>query len=496
MVRILLLLAAVCVSAGLSHAAKAESRVALVVGNTAYSNAPKLGNPINDANDMTAALKSAGFDVIQAIDADKSKFDSALRGFAEKLGSADVALFYYAGHGLQVGAQNYLVPIDAKLERERDLEFEAVKLDFVLRQMEIDREGKTTIVILDACRDNPLARNLARTMGTRSANIGRGLAAANAGLGTFISYSTQPGNVALDGDGRNSPFAKALAKHVGVKGRNLQATMIAVRKDVVAATQGKQVPWDHSAMTGDFYFMPGDAAPASGSVSAPAAGSSADVAALQERLRKLEDDAKTRASTPAASGSGATPAQMADMMKLAELRARAANLDDLVKGLQTKLFESRRKEGQASSQSERSERLQESMKIQMEWTRRGQDLKKLKDEIAGLEAGQKTAEVAANSPSASPSAALPVIAKAKPQKDSPNFETVENVALTGTEIRSFRAPNPIACREACEKDAACAGFQHGRKVPVMGTCKLFSKVDQRNEDQKWHSGLRRSAAAQ
>jgi Caspase domain/PAN domain len=169
-----------------------------------------------------------------------------------------------------------------------------VKLEFVLRQMEIDREGKTTIVMLDACRDNPLTRNLARSMGTRSAGIGRGLAAASTGLGTFIAYSTQPGNVALDGKGRNSPFTSALVKHMGAKGRNLPATMIEVRKEVVAATGGQQVPWDHSALTGDFFFAPGAAAPSLGSVASAPAGTSADVAALQERLRKLEEEAKRR----------------------------------------------------------------------------------------------------------------------------------------------------------------------------------------------------------
>ena len=240
------------------------------------SNAPALANPMNDARDMAAALKSVGFDVVEALDADRRKLDGAMRVFTDKLANADVALFFYAGHGLQVGAQNYLVPIDAKLERERDLEFETVKLDFVLRQMEIEREGKTTIVILDACRDNPLTRNLARSMGTRSAGIGRGLAAASTGLGTFIAYSTQPGNVALDGQGRNSPFTAALVKHMADKGHNLPATMIEVRKEVVAATGGAQVPWDHSALTGDFYFAPGAAAPSPGTVASAPAGTGAD----------------------------------------------------------------------------------------------------------------------------------------------------------------------------------------------------------------------------
>jgi uncharacterized caspase-like protein len=489
MLRIFAVLAVACMAVFNSAAANAETRVALVVGNGAYANAPKLTNPANDARDMTAALKAAGFDVIEAIDADKSKFDSALHGLADKLQTADVALFFYAGHGLQVGAENYLVPTDAKLERERDLEFEAVKLDFVLRQLEIEREGKTTIVILDACRDNPLARNLARSMGTRSTSIGRGLAAAAGGLGTFISYSTQPGNVALDGDGKNSPFAKALAKHVGVKGRNLQATMIAVRKDVVAATQGKQVPWDHSAMTGDFFFVPGDAAAAQGSVTAPAAGSSADVVALQERLRKLEDDAKTRANAPA------TPTLTADQMKLAELRARAASLDDLVKGLQRKLMDTRMEAGKAAGATEREKLMRDSMNIQMEWTRRGLDLKAIKEEIAALE-GKKDVLPAKEVAAVSPSAALPVVKKPVVGKTSPNFEVTESVSLSGAEIRSFRAQNPDACREACDKDAACTGFQHGRKNPVMGTCRLFSKVDARSEDRSWVSGLKKKAAGE
>jgi hypothetical protein len=401
------------------------------------------------------------------------------------LAAADVALLYYAGHGLQVGSENYLVPIDAKLGSERDLDFEAIKLAFILRQMEIDREGRTSIIILDACRDNPLARNLARSMGTRSTSIGRGLAAESAGLGTFISYSTQPGNVALDGDGRNSPFAKALIKHLAKKGSNLQATMIAVRKDVVAATNGMQVPWDHSAMTGDFYFVPGDSTPAEGPVSAPPTGANTDVIALQERLRKLEDESKTRANAPtsAVKGENVTPAELADMMKLAELRARAANVADLAKDLQKKLMDARLEEGRAANPEERSKLIRNSMNIQMDWTRRGIELKKINEDIAALEGRQR---VVANPKSAM----LPVVAKSKAQKDSPNFETAENVSLHGTEIRSFRAQNPVACRDACEKEKHCVGYQHGRKLPVMGTCTLFSQIDSRHEDQSWFSGLR------
>lgn len=380
-------------------AASAETRVALVIGNNAYQQTVPLANPLNDARDMSAALKAAGFSVIEALDADKKKLDGALRAFADKLTGADVALLFYAGHGLQVGAQNYLVPIDAKFERERDLEFEAIKLEFVLRQMEIDREGKTTIVILDACRDNPLSRNLARSMGTRSAAIGKGLAAAPAGLGTFIAYSTQPGNVALDGEGRNSPFTTALVKHMGAAGRNLPATMIEVRKEVVSATGGRQVPWDHSALTGDFYFVPGATATPQGSVAAAPAGTGADVAALQARLAKLEEEARKRETFDAAS------------------------------------------------------------------------------------AARKSTGVPPVTPR--PSASL----------QAPSFEIEEGIRIEGLKLGEQRQPNPIACRDACEKDANCVAFQHGKRSPVMGMCETFSRVDARLEDQHWRSGVRTGTSA-
>ena len=236
----------------LPSAALAQKRVALVIGNSAYLHTSKLTNPKNDATDMVAALKKHGFQVLDGFDLDKAAFDRKVRDFATALSSAQVGVFFYAGHGLQVSGHNYLVPIDAQLSTASALDFEMVRLDLVHRTME--REAQTNILFLDACRDNPLARNLARAMGTRSTEIGRGLAHVESGVGTLISFSTQPGNVALDGTGRNSPFAGALVKQLSSTNDDFIAILVAVRNDVMKETQRKQVPWEHSALTGRFYF--------------------------------------------------------------------------------------------------------------------------------------------------------------------------------------------------------------------------------------------------
>ncbi len=228
-------------------------RVALVIGNSEYSHTPRLGNPKNDAEDIGVTLKKLGFAVLEGRDLDKAAMDRKVRDFAEALVGADVGLFFYAGHGLQVGGQNYLVPVDAKLSTASAVDFEMVRLDLVHRAME--RETSTNILIMDACRDNPLARNLARALGTRSTQVGRGLASVESGEGTLISYSTQPGNVALDGTGRNSPYAAALLKHISAPGDDLPTILIKVRNDVMQETGRRQVPWEHSAMTAKFYFI-------------------------------------------------------------------------------------------------------------------------------------------------------------------------------------------------------------------------------------------------
>jgi Caspase domain len=245
-----------CVAAPI--AAAAEDRAALVIGNSAYLHTSKLENPGNDATDVANALRSLSFKVIEAHDLDKAGMDRAIREFAEALSGAKVGLFYYAGHGIQVGGQNYLVPTDAALSTASALDFEMVRLDLIHRTME--SASSTNIIFLDACRDNPLSRNLARALGTRSTSVGRGLAAVESGEGTLISFSTQPGSVALDGDGRNSPFAAALVKHVSATGDDLSSVLINVRNDVMEATSRRQVPWEHSAMTARFYFVPPSAA--------------------------------------------------------------------------------------------------------------------------------------------------------------------------------------------------------------------------------------------
>jgi hypothetical protein len=233
--------------------AMAERRLALVVGNSAYRNTPSLVNPKNDAGAMAEALKRLGFNVIRGIDLSANEMRQTVRQFAVALQSADVALFYYAGHGLQVNGQNYLVPVDAKMQSSLDLEFEATNLQVVIDLME--REAKTNLVFLDACRDNPLARTLARSLGaSRSTTIGQGLARIESGIGTLIAYATEPGNVALDGDGRHSPFTEALLKHIKTPGLEVGRMLRRVRGTVLKKTKGKQVPWEHTSLVGDFYF--------------------------------------------------------------------------------------------------------------------------------------------------------------------------------------------------------------------------------------------------
>jgi uncharacterized caspase-like protein len=270
---------AVLVLAGTFASAHAEKRVALVIGNSTYQHTVPLKNPSNDASDMAGKLRQLGFEVIDGTNLSKAEMEQRIRTFAAKLSGADVGLFFYAGHGLQVDGKNFLAPIDARLKSDADIDFEAVELNLVLKQLE--RNSRVSIVFLDACRDNPLASNLAQS---RSLQVGRGLAQVEKAVGMMISFATQPGNVALDGEGRNSPFTNALLGHIDQEGTSINDVMVEVRKDVLAATAGKQVPWENSSLTGQFYFKP--AAPKS--VAEQSAETAAQIAALRQEIDRLQ----------------------------------------------------------------------------------------------------------------------------------------------------------------------------------------------------------------
>lgn len=231
-------------------------RVALVIGNSAYLHAPALKNPVNDAKDVADALTRLGFAVHLGTDLGTDAMRSLLRSFSRDAEGAELALFFYAGHGLQVDGRNFLIPVDAGIERESDLDFAAVELQLVLKQLE--RSTAHSIILLDACRDNPFETALARSMGTARSTgaLGRGLAPVDTTGGALIGFATDPGAVAYDGAGDNSPFTAALLQHLETPGLEVNALMTRVRADVVAATDRLQRPWSTSSLLDEVYLMP------------------------------------------------------------------------------------------------------------------------------------------------------------------------------------------------------------------------------------------------
>jgi Caspase domain len=239
----------------------AEKRVALVLGNSNYQNVPQLSNPINDGGVMAATFRNAGFDVVVSR-YDLSALDTrrVLRDFEDRARDADVAVVYYAGHGLEVDGTNYLIPVDAKLERDTDIYDEAFSLDRILVAVEPAKQLR--LVILDACRDNPFARNMKHSLAARS--IGRGLAKIEpASPNTLIAYSAKAGSTAQDGDGRNSPFTTALAQHLTTPGLDVRRAFGFVRDDVLKSTGNRQEPFVYGSLGGnDVPLVPARAVPA------------------------------------------------------------------------------------------------------------------------------------------------------------------------------------------------------------------------------------------
>ena len=244
-----------------SHPALAEKRVALILGNSAYQNAPPLANPVNDAALIAAKLKAAGFDVVDSRhDLSALQTRRALRDFEDNARDADIAVVYYAGHGIEVDGTNYLIPVDARLERDSDVYDEALSLDRVLVAVEPAR--KLRLVILDACRDNPFAKSMKRALASRS--IGSGLAKVEpTSPNTLIAYSAKAGSTAEDGNGKDSPFTIALAGHLTTPGLDIRKAFGFVRDDVLKATSNRQEPFVYGSLGGDdVALVPAPAAPA------------------------------------------------------------------------------------------------------------------------------------------------------------------------------------------------------------------------------------------
>lgn len=258
-----LLFISIACSAG--SPAFADKRVAFVIGNSNYQNVGALTNPANDAAAITEMFKKAAFDVVESRrDLKNTEMRRALRDFTEKARDADIAVIYYAGHGIEVDGTNYLIPVDAALERDTDAYDEAIALDRILQAIEPAKQLR--LVILDACRDNPFAKSMKRTVASRS--LGRGLAGVEPSRpNTLIAFAAKGGSTASDGDSKNSPFTTALLKHLVKPGLELGKAFRLVRDDVMNATANKQEPFVYGSLGGnDVSLVPAPAvAPAAGS---------------------------------------------------------------------------------------------------------------------------------------------------------------------------------------------------------------------------------------
>lgn len=238
---------------------KAAKRVALIIGNGLYQSGSVLKNPENDAREIKDILEALGFEVVSGNHLSKRTMEIAIQEFRKKLEGADVGLFFYSGHGIQIGGQNFVIPVDARLEDEDDVDLNAIGLDTILRQM--SAKVPVSLVFLDACRDNPFARTLAtraaRSFTQRPMLVERGFSFLQSGAGMFIAFSTAPDRVAADApELKNSPFTTALKRHLPVRGQTIEDLMSAVRTEVMQATGGRQVPWHSSALTERFVFSP------------------------------------------------------------------------------------------------------------------------------------------------------------------------------------------------------------------------------------------------
>lgn len=259
-----------------AHSAKADRRVAFVVGNGAYKNVQALPNPPIDAKSMASVLRNVGFEVVEGTNLTRDKMTERLLEFGKKAQGADVAVFFYAGHGIAISGTNYLLPIDADIKSEMDVKLgAAINIDLTLDQTMSD--AKVKLVFLDACRDNPFAAKIKSNSATRSVSVQTGLAEMKSGEGTLIAFATGPGQTALDGqEGTNSPFTRALMANIATPGIEIQQAMTKVRAQVNEETHKGQLPWGHTNLIGSVYLNP--TAASAETAAAPAASGPAAVA--------------------------------------------------------------------------------------------------------------------------------------------------------------------------------------------------------------------------
>jgi hypothetical protein len=272
-----------CLAAGalFATAAAAERRVALVIGNSSYKNATSLPNTINDSNALATTFKSVGFEVvISRTDLGVVDFKRSVREFLITAENADIAVVYYAGHGIEIGGTNYLVPVDARLSRDYDVDDEAVSLDRIVWALQSVR--RLRLILLDACRDNPFAAKL-RSAGMRAPSRGGLAKIEEVSADTLVAYAAKAGSVSYDGDGVNSPYATALIRHLGEPGLDIRIALGRVRDDVVAMTGGRQEPFIYGSLGGSTIALvaPGAVAKKVEPAAAPAPAAPAPAAVVR-----------------------------------------------------------------------------------------------------------------------------------------------------------------------------------------------------------------------
>jgi uncharacterized caspase-like protein len=306
-------------------AAAPELKVALVIGNAAYPAAP-LRNPANDANAIAARLRAMGFEVVLRTNVTQREFTRSVSQFGQALKPGSVALFYYAGHGMQVRGRNFLIPVDADIQSEASARSESVDLDLVLEQL---GPSRLSMVILDACRNNPFEGKFRTARGS-------GLAQVDAPKGTLLAYATAPGKVASDGEGVNGLYTAELLKAMEIPGAKVEEVFKSVRVNVIKSTAGEQVPWESSSLTGDYYFKPAaaraDAGKAAGQaemqskLDAERQAREKEAQALKDEMEKLREEVRRLSVTSAAAP--ATAAAVPEARAPAEEAATATKRNE------------------------------------------------------------------------------------------------------------------------------------------------------------------------